>query len=91
MKDIVNKKEKLIEGYIAFASDGKMLRNYYTGGQCGSNKQSLTDDIELVSIEPSTKTLEIYSKWYNNSHKNKQDFTVKKVLLIRTVELKIEG
>lgn len=77
-------------GYCAFAPDGKMLRNYWSGGgQTGINKQSLTTDIELASIDELSGAIEIYTYWYNSSHKNQIDFTIKKVVrkTVHTVTL----
>ena len=84
------KKEKVIEGFVAFTADGKMLRNYFVGGsQIGTNKQTLTEDVELASVERDMKMLDIYIKWYNENHKQQKDFTIKKVIFRQTAEITV--
>mgnify|MGYP003321858174 CR=1 FL=1 len=83
------KKEKVVEGFVAFSTDGKMLRNFYTGGQSGTNKQSLTTDVELASVERDKKMLWLYAEWYNKSHKQQKDFTIKKVIFRQTSAIEV--
>lgn len=82
------KKETIKKGYAAFAPDGRMLRNEWVGGgQTGTNRQTLTADIEKVSLAHSFKEVEMFINWYNSNHKNQVTFTVKEVTLKTTIEL----
>ena len=82
------KKETIEKGYAAFAPDGRMLRNEWVGGgQTGTNRQTLTADIEKVSLAHSFKEVEMLINWYNSNHKNQVTFTVKEVTLKTTIEL----
>ena len=82
------KKEIIKKGYAAFASDGRMLRNEWVGGgQTGTNRQTLTTNIEKVSLANTRDEMEMYILWYNRNHKNQVTFTVKEVTLKTTIEL----
>lgn len=82
------KKETIKKGYAAFAPDGRMLRNEWVGGgQTGTNRQTLTTDIEKVSLANTRDGMETYILWYNRNHKNQVTFTVKEVTLKTTIEL----
>ena len=82
------KKEIIEKGYAAFASDGRMLRNEWVGGgQTGTNRQTLTTNIEKVSLAHSLEEIKILINWYNSNHKNQVTFTVKEVTLKTTIEL----
>lgn len=82
------KKEIIKKGYAAFAPDGRMLRNEWVGGgQTGTNRQTLTTDIEKVSLANTRDGMETYILWYNRNHKNQVTFTVKEVTLKTTIEL----
>ena len=82
------KKETIEKGYAAFAPDGRMLRNEWVGGgQTGTNRQTLTTNIEKVSLAHSFKEVEMFINWYNSNHKNQVTFTVKEVTLKTTIEL----
>lgn len=82
------KKETVEKGYAAFAPDGRMLRNEWVGGgQTGTNRQTLTADIEKVSLAHSLKEVEMFINWYNSNHKNQVTFTVKEVTRKTTIEL----
>lgn len=82
------KKETVEKGYAAFAPDGRMLRNEWVGGgQTGTNRQTLTADIEKVSLAHSLKEVNMFINWYNSNHKNQVTFTVKEVTLKTTIEL----
>ena len=82
------KKEIIEKGYAAFAPDGRMLRNEWVGGgQTGTNRQTLTTNIEKVSLAHSLKEVEMFINWYNSNHKNQVTFTVKEVTLKTTIEL----
>lgn len=82
------KKETIEKGYAAFAPDGRMLRNEWVGGgQTGTNRQTLTANIEKVSLAHSLKEVEMFINWYNSNHKNQVTFTVKEVTLKTTIEL----
>lgn len=82
------KKETIEKGYAAFAPDGRMLRNEWVGGgQTGTNRQTLTADIEKVSLAHSLKEVNMFINWYNSNHKNQVTFTIKEVTLKTTIEL----
>lgn len=82
------KKETVEKGYAAFAPDGRMLRNEWVGGgQTGTNRQTLTTNIEKVSLANSLKEVNMFINWYNSNHKNQVTFTVKEVTLKTTIEL----
>lgn len=82
------KKETIKKGYAAFAPDGRMLRNEWVGGgQTGTNRQTLTTDIEKVSLANTRDGMETYILWYNRNHKNQVTFTIKEVTLKTTIEL----
>lgn len=82
------KKETIEKGYAAFAPDGRMLRNEWVGGgQTGTNRQTLTADIEKVSLAHSLKEVEMFINWYNSNHKNQVIFTIKEVTRKTTIEL----
>lgn len=82
------KKETIKKGYAAFAPDGRMLRNEWVGGgQTGTNRQTLTVDIEKVSLAHSLEEVKMLINWYNSNHKNQVTFTVKEVTLKTTIEL----
>ena len=82
------KKEIIEKGYAAFAPDGRMLRNEWVGGgQTGTNRQTLTTNIEKVSPAHSLEEVKMFINWYNSNHKNQVTFTVKEVTLKTTIEL----
>ena len=82
------KKETVEKGYVAFAPDGRMLRNEWVGGgQTGTNRQTLTTNIEKVSLAHSLEEIKMLINWYNSNHKNQVTFTVKEVTLKTTIEL----
>ena len=82
------KKEIIEKGYAAFAPDGRMLRNEWVGGsQTGTNRQTLTTNIEKVSLAHSLKEVNMFINWYNSNHKNKVTFTIKEVTRKTTIEL----
>ena len=82
------KKETIEKGYAAFAPDGRMLRNEWVGGgQTGTNRQTLTTNIEKVSLARSLKEVNMFINWYNSNHKNQVIFTIKEVARKTTIEL----
>ena len=82
------KKEIIEKGYAAFAPDGRMLRNEWVGGsQTGTNRQTLTTNIEKVSLANSLKEVNMFINWYNSNHKNQVTFTIKEVTRKTTIEL----
>lgn len=82
------KKETVEKGYAAFAPDGRMLRNEWVGGgQTGTNRQTLTTNIEKVSLAHSLEEIKMLINWYNSNHKNQVTFTVKEVTRKTTIEL----
>ena len=82
------KTEIIEKGYAAFAPDGRMLRNEWVGGgQTGTNRQTLTTNIEKVSLAHSLKEINMFINWYNSNHKNQVTFTVKEVTRKTTIEL----
>ena len=82
-------KEEIIEGYAAFDKEtGKGLNNYWSGGaQVGTNKQSLTEDIDKVTIAEDRKTIEICILWFNSTHKKQVEFEIKKVKFVTKTSL----
>ena len=55
------KKETIEKGYAAFAPDGRMLRNEWVGGgQTGTNRQTLTTNIEKVSLAHSLEEVKMF-------------------------------
>lgn len=82
------KKEIIEKGYAAFAPDGRMLRNEWVGGgQTGTNRQTLTTNIEKVSLFSTLEEVKMFINWYNSNHKNQVTFTVKEVTRKTTIEL----
>lgn len=82
------KKETIEKGYAAFAPDGRMLRNEWVGGgQTGTNRQTLTTNIEKVSLAYSLEEVKMFINWYNSNHKNQVIFTIKEVTRKTTIEL----
>ena len=82
------KKETIEKVYAAFAPHGRMLRNEWVGGgQPGTNRQTLTTNIEKVSLAHSLEEIKMLISWYNSNHKNQVTFTVKEVTLKTTIEL----
>ncbi len=82
------KKETIEKGYAAFAPDGRMLRNEWVGGgQTGTNRQTLTTNIEKVTLANSLKEVNMFINWYNSNHKNQVIFTIKEVTRKTTIEL----
>ena len=82
------KKETIEKGYAAFAPDGRMLRNEWVGGgQTGTNRQTLTANIEKVSLAHSLEEVNMFINWYNSNHKNQVIFTIKEVTRKTTIEL----
>ena len=82
------KKETIEKGYAAFAPDGRMLRNEWVGGgQTGTNRQTLTANIEKVSLAHSLEEIKMLINWYNSNHKNQVIFTIKEVTRKTTIEL----
>ena len=82
------KKETVEKGYAAFAPDGRMLRNEWVGGgQTGTNSQTLTTNIEKVSLAHSLEEVNMFINWYNSNHKNQVIFTIKEVTRKTTIEL----
>ena len=82
------KKETIEKGYAAFAPDGRMLRNEWVGSsQTGTNRQTLTANIEKVSLAHSLEEVKMFINWYNSNHKNQVIFTIKEVTRKTTIEL----
>ena len=82
------KKETIEKGYAAFAPDGRMLRNEWVGGgQTGTNRQTLTVNIEKVSLAHSLEEVNMFINWYKSNHKNQVIFTIKEVTRKTTIEL----
>ena len=65
-----------------------MLRNEWVGGgQTGTNRQTLTANIEKVSLAHSLEEVNMFINWYNSNHKNQVIFTIKEVTRKTTIEL----
>ena len=78
-------KEEIIEGYAAFDKEtGKGLCLRVTNW---TNRQSLTEDIDNITISNDRKSIEMYINWFNNSHKKQVEFEIKKVKLVTKTSL----
>lgn len=86
------KKVETIKGYVAFTKDGKkFLRNFWSGGsQTGTNKQSLSDDIDKIGIVDSKEEVEMIINWFNRSHVNQVEFDIKEVEFTITKNIEIK-
>ena len=83
-----NKKVKKIVGYSAFDKvSGKALRGYYSNW---TTRMTLTNDLEEFDITERKLDIEMRCRWYNDKHKNKVDFEIKKVSRIYTTEIIVE-
>ena len=51
-----------------------------------TNRLNLTDDPEKVTLAPSKEQAEVYTIWFNNTHKNQKTFEIKEV--VYTMEIK---
>ena len=69
-------------GFAAKAKGtNKWLRNYWSGGaQTGTNRQSLTDDRTIMSVDQKAE-IELYCRWYNNNHKVPVEFEILEVVV----------
>lgn len=86
------KKETIEKGYAAFAPDGRMLRNEWVGGgQTGTNRQTLTTNIEKVSLAHSLEEVKMFINWYNSNHKNQVILPSKKSLVKQQLNYFKEG
>ena len=86
-------KTKTIKGFAAFVKGNpeKGLCNRWSGGsQTGTNVQSITTDIDSITISDSAKQIEIFTIWFNNNHKNKVEFEIKEVERTYTTTLQIK-
>jgi hypothetical protein len=85
------KKSNITTGYVAFVKGDstKALNNYWSGGaQTGTNKQTITDDIDKITIA-SIDQLEMMIGWFNQTHKNKIEFEIKEVKFTISKELEL--
>lgn len=75
-----------IVGYAArVKGTNKWLRNKWSGGaQTGTNVQTLTNDRTKISIDEK-KMVEIYCKWYNQSHTTQVDFEIVEVEILTKI------
>lgn len=83
-------KEIRKEGYVAFVKGDpkRALNNYWAGGsQTGTNKQTITTEIEKVSIANTIDELNMWINWFNHNHKNQIEFEIRPVLYIEKKEL----
>lgn len=56
-----------------------------------TNRLSLTDDPERVHLAPNPEQAKTYTIWFNNTHKNKKEFVIKKVVNVVEVRAIEEG
>lgn len=56
-----------------------------------TNRLSLTDDPERVHLAPNPEQAKTYTIWFNNTHKNKKEFVIKKVVNVIEVRAIEEG
>lgn len=56
-----------------------------------TNRLSLTDDPERVHLAPNPEQAKTYTIWFNNTHKNKKEFVIKKVVNVVEVKAIEEG
>lgn len=56
-----------------------------------TNRLSLTDDPERVHLAPNPEQTKTYTIWFNNTHKNKKEFVIKKVVNVVEVKAIEEG
>ena len=49
-------------------------------------RTSLTDDPEKVYIADDYKSIDMYTRWFNESHKNQKEFIIQEVVI--TTEIK---
>ena len=56
-----------------------------------TNRLSLTDDPERVQLAPNPEQAKTYTVWFNNTHKNKKEFVIKKVVNVVEVKAIEEG
>jgi hypothetical protein len=62
-------------GWVAFDKEtGKAI----TISWGSTNRLSLTDDPLAVELAPTKEMAETYVVWFNNSHKNKKEFEIKR-------------
>lgn len=67
---------KDVTGYAAFDKEsGKAITISYGI----TNRLSLTDDPLKVELAPTKEISEMHTIWFNNSHKNKKEFEIKRV------------
>lgn len=75
--------KKETTGFAAFDKEsGKGLAISYGI----TNRLSLTDDPLKVDIQPTPESCEIHCVWFNNTHKNKKDFEIKKVAVVTEIQ-----
>lgn len=79
---ILDRADTLV-GYAARAKGtNKWLRNKWSGGgQTGTNVQTLTNDRTKISVDEK-KMVEVYCKWYNNSHAIPVEFEIVEVEIL---------
>lgn len=85
-KERILDKIDTVVGYAARAKGtNKWLRNKWSGSaQTGTNVQTLTNDRTKVSIDEK-KMVEIYCKWYNQSHTTQVDFEIVEVEILTKI------
>lgn len=74
-------------GYCAFTPEGKMLRVYDDGRHL---QEELTDNFELAEITQPISMVYTYIDLYNEHHRCKQYFLVKKVDRITTTKIVLQ-
>lgn len=75
--------KKETTGFVAFDKEsGKGLAISYGI----TNRLSLTDDPLKVDIQPTPEICEMHCIWFNNTHKNKKEFEIKKVAVVTEIQ-----
>jgi hypothetical protein len=70
------KKERF--GFAAFEKESGKGLSVTHGFE---TRTALTDDPDKVYISQSYSELDICTKWFNNSHKNKKEFIIQEVII----------
>ena len=74
------KKETI--GYAAFDKESRKGLAISYGI---TNRLSLTEDPLKVDIQSTPEICEIHCGWFNNTHKNKKEFEIKKVAVVTEI------
>ena len=74
---------KEVTGYAAFDKEsGKGLAIQYGI----TNRLSLTEDPDKVNFTPDEELVKTHIIWFNNTHKNQNEFVIKKVVRVTEIQ-----